>query len=148
MLDNSFGPAGTSAGIVLFLAGLGITLFYSLFGIILLVIGAFVGFSNSSTRVDFDQKRLKFSNNIFGCIPIGQWFVLDEDKNLGIKRSTRSWRNYSRSNRILDTSANDYRIMLYDKSGKEIMPIKKYQTLKAAKADLEQLSNELGLGTI
>ncbi len=147
-LDQSFGPAGTSAGIVLFIAGLGITLFYSLFGIILIVIGAFVGFSNSSTRVDADQKRVKFSNNLFGCIPTGQWFALDEEKKLGIKRSNRSWRNYSRSNRILDTSTKDYRIMLYDKSGQEIMPIKKYPTLEAAKADLEQLSNELGLGTI
>jgi len=147
-LDKSFGPAGTSAGIVLFIAGLGITLFYSLFGIILLVIGAFVGFSNSSTRVDADQKRVKFSNNLFGLIPTGQWFAVDKEKKLGIRRSNRSWRNYSRSNRILDTSTNDYRIMLYDKSGQEIMPIKKYPTLEAARAELEQLSNELGLKTI
>jgi len=147
-LDQSFGPAGTSAGIVLFIAGLGITLFYSLFGIILIVIGAFVGFSNSGTRVDADQKRVKFSNNLFGCIPTGQWVTLDKEKKLGIKRSNRSWRNYSRSNRILDTSAKDYRIMLYDKNGQEIMPIKKYPTLKAAKAELEQMSQKLGLSTI
>jgi len=147
-LDNSFGPAGTSAGIVLFIAGLGITLFYSLFGIILIVIGAFVGFSNSSTRVDADQKRVKFSNNLFGCIPTGQWFALDEEKKLGIKRSNRSWRNYSRSNRTLDTSEKDYRIMLLNKNGKEIMPIKKYPTLKAAKADLGPLSQQLGLSAI
>ncbi|MFO7842523.1 MAG: hypothetical protein R6V16_01825 [Bacteroidales bacterium] len=147
-LDQSFGPAGTSAGIVLFIAGLGITLFYSLFGIILIVTGAFVGFSNSSTRVDTDQKRVKFSNNLFGLIPAGQWLAVDEEKKLGIKRSNRSWRNYSRSNRILDTSEKDYRIMLYDKNGKEIMPIKKYPTLEAARADLVELSNELGLETI
>ncbi|MGM0503443.1 MAG: hypothetical protein ACQESQ_02410, partial [Bacteroidota bacterium] len=94
------------------------------------------------------QKRVKFSNNLFGLIPTGQWLAVDEEKKLGIKRSNRSWRNYSRSNRILDTSEKDYRIMLYDKNGKEIMPIKKYPTLEAARADLVELSNELGLETI
>jgi len=38
--------------------------------------------------------------------------------------------------------------LCYDKNGQEIMPIKKYPTLKAAKAELEQMSQKLGLSTI
>ncbi|MEE4198613.1 MAG: hypothetical protein V2I54_13320 [Bacteroidales bacterium] len=147
-LDHSFGPAGTSAGIVLFVAGTGITLFYSPFGIILLVIGAFVGFSHSCTWVDLTRRRVKFSNHLFGFVPTGKWLPLEDGMKLGIKRSNRSWRAYSRSNRALDTTENDYRMMLFDKNGKEIVPIKKYPTLKAAKADLEELSNELELKTM
>lgn len=147
-LDNSFGPAGTSAGIFLFMAGVGITFFYSPLGIILMVIGAFVGFSNSSTLLDFDQKRVKFSNNLFGLIPIGKWIPIEKEMALSIKRSNRSWRAYSRSNRTLDTSEKDYRIMLLDKNGKEIMPIKKYSAIEAAKADLGPLSQQLGLSAV
>ncbi|MFP4024657.1 MAG: hypothetical protein ACLFVR_09030 [Thiohalospira sp.] len=147
-INQSFGPVGTSAGIFLFIAGLGITSFYSPLGIILIMIGAFVGFSNSSTRVDSIQKKAKFSNNLFGFIPTGKWIPIEKEMVLGIKKSNLSWRNYSRSNRILDTSEKDYRIMLYDKNGKEIMPIKKYSTIEAAKADLIVLSNELVLKII
>ncbi len=146
-LDKSFGPAGTSAGIFLFIAGIGITFFYSPFGIILILIGAFVGFSNSSTRIDFDRRRLKFSNNLFGLIPTGQWLNVTEDMKMGIKRSNQSWRAYSRGNRALDTSIKDYRIMLLDKNGKEIMPIKKYPDLESAKVYLGEMSQQLGLKT-
>ncbi|MFO7827840.1 MAG: hypothetical protein R6V23_04415 [Bacteroidales bacterium] len=146
-LDQSFGPVGTSAGLFLFIAGIAVT-FVSLTGLILVIIGAFVGFTNSSTLVDFDQKKVKFSNNLFGFIPTGQWIPIDEAMKISIKRSRKSWRAYSRSNRTLDTSSKDYRIMLFDKKGKEIMPIKKYPDFESAKADLVQLSNQLGLSTI
>jgi len=147
-LDNSFGPAGTSAGIFLFMAGIGITFFYSPLGIIIMVIGAFVGFSNSSTLIDSDQKRIKFTNNLFGLVPTGKWIPIKKEMALSIKRSNRSWRAYSRSNGTLDTSEYDYRIMLLDKNGKEIMSIKKYSTLKTAKADLGPLSQQLGLSAV
>lgn len=146
-MDQSFGHVGTSAGIFLFIAGIVIS-YFSLAGIMLVIIGAFVGFTNSSTLVDFDQKKVKFSNTLFGFIPTGQWIAVDESMKIGIKRSHKSWRAYSRSNRTLDTSSKDYRIMLFDKKGKEIMPIKKYSTIESAKTDLVQFCNKLGLRTI
>lgn len=146
-LDKSFGPAGTSAGIFLFAAGLIIT-FFSLPGLILVLIGAFVGFTSTSTLIDFDKKRIRFSNNIFGIIPIGQWISIQTDMKIGIKKSNKVWRAYSRSNRTLDIANNDYRLILYDSKGKEIMPLQKSDNLDSAKLNLDKISKQLGIGII
>jgi len=146
-LDNAFGPVGNSAGIFLFIAGLIIT-YFSLTGLILVLIGAFVGFTSTITLVDFDKRRLKFSNNIFGIIPIGQWIIIQTDMKIGIKKSNKVWRAYSRSNRTLDIANNDYRLILYDSNGREIMPIQKSDNLDSAKLDVDKISKELEIGVI
>ncbi len=146
-LDKSFGPVGTSAGIFLFVAGLIIT-YFSHSGLILVLIGAFVGFTSTSTLIDFANKRLKFSNNLFGIIPTGQWTYINPDMKIGIKKSNKVWRAYSKSNRTLDISNTDFRLILYDSNGKEIMPIKKTDNLDSAKSDLDKISKQLGISVI
>lgn len=143
-LDKVFGPVGNSAGIVLFVAGLIIT-YFSLTGLILVLIGAFVGFTSTSTLIDFDKKRLRFSNNIFGIIPVGQWISLQSGMKIGIKKSNKVWRGYSRSNRILEIADNDYRIFIYDPNGKEIIPLQKANNLDSAERNLNTLSKQLGI---
>jgi len=144
-LDKVFGPVGTSSGIFLFVAGLIIT-YFSLTGLILVMIGAFVGFTSTSTLIDFDKRRLRFTNNIFGIIPIGQWIYIQTDMKIGIKKSNKVWRAYSRSNRTLDITNNDYRLILYDSKGKEIMPIQKVDNIDSAKSNLDKFSKQLGIG--
>jgi len=143
-LDKSFGPVGTSAGVILFIAGIIIT-YFSFSGLIPLIIGAFVGFSSSSTIIDYDKKRIKFSNNLFGIIQSGKWVNIEPNMKIGINKSHRVWRAYSRGNRTLDIANKDFRITLYDSGNKLIMPIKKTETLDSAKAELEIISNQLGL---
>jgi hypothetical protein len=144
-LDKSFGPAGTAAGIFLFAVGLIVT-FFSLTGLILVLIGAFVGFTSTSTLIDLDKKRIRFSNNIFGIIPIGQWISIQPDMKVGIKKSNKAWRAYSQSNRTFDIANNDYRLILYDSKGKEIMPIQKSSNLDSAKLDLDRFAKQFGIG--
>ena len=144
-LDKVFGPVGTLAGIFVFVAGLIIT-YFSLTGLFLVFIGAFFGFSSTSTLIDFDKKRLKFSNNIFGIIQIGEWIYIQTDMKIGIKKSNKIWRAYSQSNRTLDLEINDYRLILYDFQGKEIMPIQKLNNWASAKLNLDKLSNQLEIG--
>ncbi len=146
-LDKSFGLVGTSAGIFLFVAGLIIT-YFSWPGLILALIGGFVGFTFTSTLIDFDKKRLKFSNNLFGIIPIGQWTYIDPDMKIGIRKSNKVWRTYSRSNRTIDISSKDFRLILYDATGKEIMPIKKTNNLDSAKSDMDKISKLLEISVI
>lgn len=146
-LDKIFGPVGTSAGILLFVAGLIIT-YFSLTGLVLVLIGAFVGFTSTGTLIDFEKKRLRFSNNIFGIFPIGQWIFIQTDMKIGIKKSNMVWRAYSRSNRTLDIAKNDYRLILYDSNGKEIMTIQKSDNIDSAKSNLDKLSKQLGIGVI
>lgn len=144
ILDKMFGPAGTSAGLFILVAGL-IVIYFSLVGFILVLTGAFVGFTSTSTSIDFDKKRLRYSNNLFGILPIGQWIFIRTDMKIGIKKSNKVWRTYSRSNRILDIADRDYRLVLYDSNGNEIMPIKKSGDLATAKLNLDVLSKQLGL---
>lgn len=146
-IDKAFGPFGTSAGYLLFLVGLG-TIYFSYIGLILVVFGAFIGFTSTSTSIDYEQKRLRFSNNIFGIFPIGPWVSIQKDMKIGIKTSDKKWRLYSQSNSTLDIEDHDYRIILYDFSDKEMMPLQKCDNQEAAKLNLEKLSQQLGIGII
>lgn len=146
-LDKLFGPVGTSAGIVLMVVGL-IVCYFSLTGLILVLTGAFVGLTSTATTIDGEKKRLRFSTDIFGILPIGQWIPIHTDMKIGIRKSKKVWRAYSRSNRIIDIDDNDYRVMLFDSHGKEMMPILKTDSLDSAKLRLEKLNKELGIGVI
>ena len=146
-LDKAFGPVGTTAGIVLFVVGI-ITIFTSLFGLILIVLGAFVGFTSTSTIIDFDLKRIKFSNNIFGIIPIGKWIPIDKDMKIGIQESDITWRTYSKGNRALDIVDHDFRIVLFDADDQEIMQIKKTKSQESSESEVDDLCIQLGISRI
>jgi uncharacterized membrane protein len=150
-LDKVFGPVGSPAGVFIFIAGLILT-FISFPGtiikIVLLLIGAFIGFTSTGTIIDYHNKRIKFSNNLFGFIKIGQWIKIDPEMKIGIKKSNRAWRAYSRANQTIDIVNKDFRIILYDSGNNHILTIKKTNTLNKAKAELEKLGNQLGLRTI
>ena len=146
-LDKLFGPIGSFAGSVVFVAGL-VTVYYSILSLFLVVVGAFVGFSYSSTIIDFDNKRLRFTNHFFGFIKTGQWINVKTDMKIGIKRSNQTWRSYSAGNRILDVSEKDFRLVLYSADGKAIMPIKITNNLNSAKSELDVLGKQLGLSTV
>jgi hypothetical protein len=146
-LEQSFGPVGTTAGAIVFAAGL-ILSFTHLSGLILILIGAFVGFSNTSVKIDDEKKRIRFSNNLFGLIRTGKWLQIESDMKLGIKESNVVWRSYSSGNRALDISKTDHQIILYSSENKEIMPIKKTKSREDAVVELERLKNRLGLMSI
>ena len=127
----------------------GLILTYShLTGIILILIGAFVGFSSTSAMVDYDKKRIRFSNNLFGIIRTGQWLFLEPAMKIGMRESNLAWRAYSSGNRAIDSVTKDYRIILLDSEDKEIMQIKKTRTRESAIGELETMGNKLGLKRI
>jgi hypothetical protein len=146
-IDKTFGPAGSFAGTLIFICGIVISIF-SLPALILLPIGAFVGFSSTCTLIDINKKRIKFSNNLFGIIKTGEWIDIESDMTLQIKRSDQTWMAYSRSNQKLDISDQDYRIILFDSSNRKIMPVMKTKSYDAAKEELEKLNVQLGLTAI
>ena len=146
-LDESFGPTGTAAGIFLFIIGI-ITTYTSFLGLILVLLGAFIGFSSTSTLIDFDRHRIKFSNDLFGILKTGKWIQINPAMKLAIKDSAITWRAYSRGNRTLDIEAKDFRIILLDSNNQEIMQIKKTDSFDLAKSELETLCIELKLNSI
>jgi len=148
-LDKAFGSVGTTSGVILFFAGLGIIIAYvSLTGFLLMLIGAFVGFTHTSTMVDVDKKKIRFSNNLFGIIPYGNWINIEAGMKIGARKSETNWRTYSRGNRTLDINDSDFRVFLYSSDNKEIIPLMKISTLDAAKMEAEKICNQLGLSMI
>ncbi len=146
-LDKSFGTIGSSAGVFVFIAGVILTCLY-FSAIILVLTGAFVGFTTSSALIDYGKKRVKFSNNLFGFLRIGKWMPLDPSMKIGIRESNQTYRAYGRGNQALDVTQHDFRLILYDSAKKEIMPVKKMKSLDAARIELEIECKRLGLGSI
>lgn len=143
-IEKAFGPVGTSAGVFMFIVGLFMT-YSSISGLILVLLGAFVGFTSTTVFIDFDNKRVRLSNNLFGIIKTGQWRNIEPDMKLGLKKSDLAWRAFSRGNRALDIDSEGYLIILYNANGKEIMPVKRIVSLAAAKEEMKKLSEMLGL---
>jgi hypothetical protein len=145
ILDKPFGPTGSFAGIFIFIVGIFATVMFSLTGLFLVFIGAFFGFTYTSTLIDFERKRVKFLNNLFGIIPYGQWLDIKQGMKLKLKRSNRTFRTYSQSNRTLDVAEKDIRLMLHSANNKSIIPLNKFKTLEAAKSGLKEYSERLEL---
>ncbi|HNV52600.1 MAG TPA: hypothetical protein PKM28_06900, partial [Tenuifilaceae bacterium] len=140
-LDKTFGPVGTIAGVTIFMVGIYV-LFYSFAGIALILLGAFVGFTGTLVHIDFDNRKLKLSTNLFGIFSVGNWIPISSGMKLGIKKTNLAWRTYSKGNRTLDTADKNYRIYLFE-SKKEVIPLFKAETLEKVNAEIEKLS--LGL---
>ena len=67
---------------------------------------------------------------------------------IGISKSNKVWQTYSRGNRTLDIENKDYRLILYDFSGKIIMPVMKANDLNSAKSEHEKICKQLGLSPV
>ena len=67
---------------------------------------------------------------------------------IGIKKSNIAWRAYGRANQTLDIAKHDFRIVLYNSGGNELLPLKKCKTLELAKNEINILANQLGLTLI
>jgi hypothetical protein len=70
-LDKTFGPVGSLAGIFLFIAGL-----------IIVLIGAFVGFTSTMTLVDFVKRNFKTKKRFEYLNYYAEFFVCCGGKNL------------------------------------------------------------------
>jgi hypothetical protein len=147
-LDKSFGPVGSSAGIIIFVAGIGSLIWFSWVSMILILIGAFVGFTCSAVEIDREGKRVRFLNMLFGIIKTGQWMDVKPEMKLGVVRSGQTWRSYSGGNRTLDIDVKDFRLVLYDSLGKKLMPVAKAKDINSAKSKLDTIGRQLGIKII
>jgi len=146
-LDKSFGPFGGSTGFFLLLGGLAAT-WFSPYGVILAAIGAFAAFTTTSTFVDAEKRRMKFSNDIFGIIPVGKWIDIRPDMKLGLKRVHRGYQAYTRANQPVGIHNTDIRIVLLEADNDEIMHVKRFADRESALKGIEELCSELKLSRI
>ena len=138
-IEKPFGPAATSTGITMFIAGIVCT-YFSLVGIILIVIGAFLGFTSEVTFLEKEKKRIRFSNMLFGIFPTGKWIDVTSDMKISIVNNQRGFRTYSRGMRTNDMVIKDRRIVLFTSKNKKLGPIMKCESLEAANKSVAELS--------
>jgi hypothetical protein len=146
-LDRTFGPFGSNTGFFLMLGG-ALTTYFSIFGLLLVIIGAFAAFTTTSALIDIDNKKIKYSDNLFGLMSIGKWIDIKPDMKIGLKKSHRGYVGYIRGTQPVGIHYNDIRIVLYNSDNKQIMPIKKFDSYGSSKTELTNLSSLLGLDII
>lgn len=142
--EKAFGPVASFSGHVILTVGI-IATYFSIAGLILVLFGSFVGLTYSSTTIDYSQRKVKFSNCLFGFIKTGKWIDINNDMRIGINKSSTIYRTYSKSTRILDITAKHLMIYLYDDRGNPIIPLKMVTEDDNAEKELEDLKNKLGL---
>jgi hypothetical protein len=143
-IDKSFGPAGSFAGIILFCVGIMVT-FFDFTGLVLVIIGAFVGFTARFTKVDYDKRRMKSTTIFFGILKSGKWISIDPSMKVGIKKSNRVWQTNSWSNRTTTVISHNYLVSLYSSTNQQLMPIKKVDSIEKARKEQNIIGNNLGL---
>ncbi len=146
-LDTTFGPFGSSIGFFMLIGGI-IATYYTLFGPVIAIIGAFVSFTATSTFIDTDNKKIKHSDILFGIIPTGKWIDIKPDMRIGLKKSHKGYRAYIRGTQPIGLHNKDIRIFLFGPDNKEIMSIKKFDSYASSKGELDKLSILLGLNII
>jgi hypothetical protein len=146
-LDKTFGPFGTSTGFFMMILGI-VATWFSFFGIFIVLIGAFACFTSTSTIIDTDNKKIRYSDNLFGIIPVGKWIDIRPGMKLGLKKFHRGYRAYIRGTQKIGIHRNDIRIFLYDSENKQLIPINKFDSHESAINELNNLSSLIGLEKI
>lgn len=143
-LDQSFGPSGTAAGRLIFVVGL-VTIYYSNLGLALIILGAFLGFTNTRAWLDFEKKRVKPVEYIFGILPYGNWIYVQPEMKLGISKNVQRFQVFSQSNKSTELIHSNFRIAIYDGGLKKLMDLKKFPNRELAEKELNQYATQLGI---
>jgi len=143
-LDKTFGPFGSSTGFFLIPGGIAAT-WFSIFGLVLVILGAFIAFTSSGVQIDTEEKKVRFCDNLFGIFPAGKWIDIRPDMKLGLKKSHKGYVGYIRGTQPVGIHYNDVRIFLYDSSGKPLIPLKKSGSAESLRKDAEEYCSILGL---
>jgi hypothetical protein len=143
-LDKTFGTIGSFAGFIILAFGI-YACFYSWIGITTIVVGVFLAFTNTSSRIDFENKRIKYSNNFFGIISVGYWTELKPGMKLVVRNVLKTQTASSQSNRQTSVVNQDFRITLLAENDRELLDVKRFDTKEAAEKELPDMIIKLGL---
>ena len=120
---------------------------FAIFIFILLFL-AFFAFTTTCTKIDYENRRIKYTTLLCGIFSIGKWTYLMPNMKLGLKETTERWGAYGRGGTSTSLDYTNLKIMLYDAEDTEIIPVKKVKKAKNAESELEKLSKLLNLEII
>ncbi len=141
---RSFGPFASSMGLFLFIAGLVIA-YFSLIGLLIALIGAFIAFTSTCTIIDTENRRIKHADYIFGLLPFGKWVLVKDSMKLGVQKTRKGYVGYIKGNQPMDIQYTDFRIFLYNSDNKPIIPLKKFLTYELAINEIKDIALLLNL---
>jgi hypothetical protein len=137
-LDTLFGPSAIFAGYVLLAVGL-ITVYFTFTAIPLILIGAAMAFSFYSSQIDSGNKCFRVSLNLFGFYPVGKWIDFNTTDEITVERFKGHYNIYSRSNRQLQVTVSDFRVVLVSGNTKKKTHLAKFPSEAGAIGLAKQL---------
>ena len=146
-LDKAFGPGGSFAGIILVIIGFILVPFYWTASILILL-GAFTGFSGSGCEVDTDRRRVRPCYLIFGLFKSGTWIETDRFHGIRVVLTKSSYRTFSLSNRAMYTTHEDYSVVLEAGTPQSRVEVMKSSTREEALSKAEELAKQLGMNVL
>jgi hypothetical protein len=138
-LGKVFGPSPSFAGYVMIIAGI-LSLSRSLWGLALIIPGAFLAFTYTGTMTDYANRRVRYYTSFFGLISTGKWTAIDQTAKLNILKVRRKMTSYSRANVRLDTEDSEIRLVMLNKNGTEKIILNRYNTFEDARKEKERIT--------
>jgi hypothetical protein len=144
---NSFGPFESFAAKLVFISGCA-AVWFSFSAIVLILGGAFFGFTYFCTAIDIEKLRVRSGDVLFGIFSTGRWIDIKPDMTVGVIKWGKEWRILSWTNRRVSVPENDFLVVLFTPNGKKLLTLNKKQSLELANDELFNLSDLLNLRRI
>ncbi len=141
-LDKTFGPSASFAGYFFIFAGILATL-QSLFGILLIALGVFIGLSRSGIMIDPEKNLVKYYTRIFFFFKQGKWERLSNFEALILLKNRNVYTAHSRSNRTVEIKGQGYFIYLLRTGTHLKIPVMKCNSLEEGRSKINEFSEIL-----
>ncbi|RUT78505.1 hypothetical protein [Ancylomarina longa] len=145
-LDKFFGKAGAILGWLIMLMALLIP--YLLTATIFFILGALMAFSYSGIIVDEAEHKYMLYYAIFGIFKTGKWQNLDELTAVAGISPIINRSSYLPMEKDLHLLTEDCFVVLFGRSPKKRIPLKRCKNLLEAKLEAEKIAHILGLQII
>ncbi len=146
-INSSFGRFESFAAMLVFIFGFAVV-WFSFKAIVLILGGAFFGFTYFCTTIDIEKRRVRSGDVLFGIFTTGQWINIKPEMTIGIIKWEKVSRILSWSNRSLLIPENEFLVVLFNSNGKKLLTLNKKKSLELANDELYHLSDLLNLRTI
>ena len=144
---SSFGPFESFAAKLVFISGCSVV-WFSLKAILLILGGAFFGFTYFCTTIDIEKHRVRSGDVLFGVFKTGRWINIKPDMTVGVIKWDKVWRILSLTNRRVSVPENDFLVVLFNSNGKKLLTLNKKESVELANDELFHLSDLLNLRRI
>ena len=91
-------------------------------------------------EIDTGSQKFRKYNKQFGLFKTGRWRSLDEYIGVTLVPMRSVQRMYSRSNRVNESTKNEFRVYLVNKARKPAVPIKRCKTMEEGQRCLDEFA--------